>query len=201
MTRNTRILAVLLATGCAGLLVYSNMPVHRDKDRGGHRASIDPASMDQASMDPAAADDTARGQRPPAGAVAGVAGSNPAAPAAGEVDPAAPAEVVSAEKVALLIREATGDNPGARASAIDALAAAPESEAVPVLQRVLASGGDVDRQLALSSLHALALRQGDAEGGIRETLRQAIYDGGDEAVASGAQTALEDIERDAMKTR
>lgn len=98
--------------------------------------------------------------------------------------------------VARLAEDVADADAGRRASAIDALAAAPEADALPVLQKVLGGGGDVDRQLALSSLHALALRQGDAGGAIRELLRQAIYDGGDEAVASGAQVALEDIERD-----
>lgn len=108
-------------------------------------------------------------------------------------------EPLSSEKVERLIKDVAGDNPGMRASAIDALAAAPESAAVPVLQKVLNGGGDMDRQLALNSLHTLARNHGDAAGDIRETLRQAIYDGGDEAVASGAQAALEDIERDAVQ--
>lgn len=112
-----------------------------------------------------------------------------------DIAPAPPA--LTPATVAQLVEETAGDDAGKRASAIDALAAAPEVEAVPVLQKLLGSGGDIDRQLALSSLHALALRQGDADGSIRESLRQAIYDGGDEAVASGAQAALEDIERDA----
>lgn len=101
----------------------------------------------------------------------------------------------SPETVRHLIQTATADDAGARADAIDALAAAPGSAAVPVLQKVLGDGDDIERQLALSSLHALALREGDVAGAIRETLRQAVYDGGDEAVASGAQAVLDDIER------
>jgi hypothetical protein len=109
--------------------------------------------------------------------------------------PAPPADTLSQATVQRLILEARADDAGTRADAIDALAAAPATEAIPVLQKVLHDGDDIERQLALSSLHMLALRSGDSGGTIREALRQAAYDGGDEAVASGAQAALDDIER------
>lgn len=97
-------------------------------------------------------------------------------------------------QVAKLVADAQSADGGTRAKAIDELAAAPEKEALPVLQKAINGGEPIDRQLALSSLHTLALRQGDDGGGIRELLRQVIYDGGDEAVSSGAQAALDDIE-------
>ncbi len=109
--------------------------------------------------------------------------------------PARPSDALTPATVERLVRDVMADDAGARADAIDALAAAPEAVALPVLQKVLGSGDDIERQLALSSLHVLALRYGDTDGAIRELLRQSIYDGGDEAVASGAQSALDDIER------
>jgi HEAT repeat protein len=109
--------------------------------------------------------------------------------------PETPARELSPDTVDRLVRDAVADDAGTRAEAIDALAAAPEATAVPVLQKIMGSGGDIERQLALSSLHVLALRHGDTSGAIRELLRQAAYDGGDEAVASGAQAILDDIER------
>src|SRR5262249_17872234 len=93
---------------------------------------------------------------------------------------------------------ATGDDPRERAAAIAALATAPRARAVPVLQGVLNFGGDhADRELALISLRALALRQGDADGAIRNALRRAIdRHGDDEDIDRAAQAALDDIERD-----
>jgi hypothetical protein len=95
--------------------------------------------------------------------------------------------------VARWMREATGENPVERAAAITALARAPKSFAVPVLQKIVGAGADGDREQALISLRVLALEQGDADSVIRDTLRLAIYDGDDYMVAN-AQAALEEIE-------
>jgi hypothetical protein len=113
---------------------------------------------------------------------------------------ASSSRTIPPDTVAKWIAEATGDDSEARAAAIIALETAPRSQAIPVLQRVLNAGETMDRQLALPSLRALALFQGDADGGIRDTLRQAIYDGGDEAVAQDAQTVLDDVEGDPGRT-
>jgi hypothetical protein len=98
--------------------------------------------------------------------------------------------------VARWISAATGSDAAARAEAITALGNAPKAQALPVLRKVLEVGDpEVDRQLALSSLHALALDQGDTDGRIRKALRDAVYHGDDDSVGQGAQTILEDIER------
>jgi hypothetical protein len=100
------------------------------------------------------------------------------------------------QSVAQWVAAATGANAEARAEAINALADAPKAQAVPVLRTVLSVGDpEVDRQLALSSLQTLALKQGDADGSIRKILREAIYHGDNDSVTQGAQTVLEDIER------
>jgi len=104
-------------------------------------------------------------------------------------------QTIPPDSVTKWIAAATGDDAKERAAAIVALAAAPRSQAIPILQRVLNAGEPlVDRQLALNSLRSLAQNQGDEDGGIRNVLRQAIYHGDDEAVARAAQDVLDDIE-------
>jgi hypothetical protein len=104
--------------------------------------------------------------------------------------------VIIAKKVVGWIADTSNEDPSIRAAAIDALGNAPKSKAVPVLLNVLRSGINNDRQLALDSLHTLALEQGDENEAIRTALRLVIYDGDDETMISGAQIALEDIEYD-----
>lgn len=66
---------------------------------------------------------------------------------------------------------------------------------MPALERVLETGEpDVDRHIALRSMHALALRDGDATGQIRDVMRHAIYHGDDDGVTQTAQSLLDDIE-------
>jgi hypothetical protein len=98
------------------------------------------------------------------------------------------------DKVAQWAVDAFDADPGKRVNAITALATAPKSQAVPVLQKVLNTGEAVDRPLALRSLRTLALQQGDGDGGIRDVFRQAIYDGRYEAITPDAQAALDDVE-------
>jgi hypothetical protein len=107
---------------------------------------------------------------------------------------AAKAEITS-DTIAAWIGEATGADPKKRAAAIIALAQAPKAAAVPTLREVLDVGEpEPDRQLALHSLHALAIEQGDEDGQIRDTLRFAMYHGDDDGVSQSAQAYLEDIE-------
>jgi hypothetical protein len=82
-----------------------------------------------------------------------------------------------------------------RATAIAALADAPKAQAVPVLRRLLTDAEpQVDRPLALRSLRDLALNQGDADGAIREAVRNAIYHGDDLTKADDVQEVLDIIE-------
>lgn len=97
--------------------------------------------------------------------------------------------------VARWIADVESPDPRSRANAIAALAKAPKEEAVPVLSHVLETGEpQVDRHIALRSLHAIALEQGDDDGGIRQALRGAIYHGDDDSVSENAQALLDDIE-------
>jgi hypothetical protein len=87
-----------------------------------------------------------------------------------------------------------------RAAAIGDLANAPREQALPVLKRVLLNGEvGIDRPLALRSLRTLALTQGDADGGIRAAVRDAIYHGDDESMADELQSTLGDIEQAAAR--
>lgn len=82
-----------------------------------------------------------------------------------------------------------------RAAAIAKLANAPKAQAVPALKNVLDSGEpEVDRHIALRSLHALALRDGDSNGQVRDVMRRAIYHSDNDGVTQTAQSLLDDVE-------
>jgi hypothetical protein len=125
---------------------------------------------------------------------------NPAPAAVSEPAQAVPTVTApqnAPEKLTIAQAAADTTSPEARtrAVAIEALASAPKSQAIPVLERVLETGEpQIDRQIALRSLHTLALQQGDADGAIRNVLRNAIYHGDDEGASQSAQAVLEDIE-------
>lgn len=99
------------------------------------------------------------------------------------------------EGVAQWIADAQSGEAAKRAAAITALAGAPRAEAVPVLGRILTDGEpQIDRPLALRSLRELALNQGDADGAIRDAVRQAIYHGDDQTQVDDVQETLDIIE-------
>lgn len=106
----------------------------------------------------------------------------------------APAPLAT-EDVARWIADTQSNDAKTRATAIEALANAPRAQAIPALERVLESGEpQVDRQIALRSLHILALNDGDDTGAIRDAIRHAMYHSDDEGVTQSAQAFLEDIE-------
>lgn len=108
--------------------------------------------------------------------------------------PSSPPPYTTGE-VAQWILDSWSDDAKTRAAAIAALANAPKAQAVPALERVLESGEpQVDRQIALQSLHTLALSSGDDDGKIRDAIRHAMYHSDDEGVTQSAQAVLEDID-------
>jgi len=120
-----------------------------------------------------------------------VTGSSPAETPA-QPAPAAP---TTSTDVPRLIADTQSNDAKTRAAAIEALSNAPKSQAIPALKRVLESGEpQIDRQIALRSLHILALNDGDDSGTIRDTIRYAMYHSDDEGVTQSAQAFLEDIE-------
>jgi HEAT repeat protein len=106
-----------------------------------------------------------------------------------------PAQQIASTDVERWIADAQSNDAKKRAEAIEALANAPKARAIPALERVLESGEpQVDRQIALRSLHRIALKDGDDNGAIRDVIRHAIYHSDDEGVTQSAQAFLEDIE-------
>lgn len=118
------------------------------------------------------------------------------------VDASSPAEIkapratnAASEAIAQWIKDTQSADANTRATAIAALADAPKTLAMPALERVLETGeANVDRHIALRSMHSIALRDGDATGQIRDTMRHAIYHGDDDGVTQTAQSLLDDIE-------
>jgi hypothetical protein len=117
-------------------------------------------------------------------------------PVAEMIASAAPASSTpTPDTVSLWIADAAGADAAKRATAIAALAEAPKAQAVPVLRRLLTDAEpQVDRPLALRSLRDLALNQGDADGAIREAVRNAIYHGDDLTRTDDVQEVLDIIE-------
>jgi HEAT repeat protein len=108
---------------------------------------------------------------------------------------AADPEVVTPEVVDRWLKQAADVDPAIRAAAIAALVKAPRSQAVPVLLKILDAGEpNVDRPLALRSLAAIALQQGDADAQIRDAIRHEIYHTDDSAMVLAEQAVLDDIE-------
>ena len=133
----------------------------------------------------------------------------PAPQLAAPVDPMTPTSGVAAASeapaatpasVATWIADAMGGDAARRATAITALAAAPRADAIPVLRRILTDGEpQIDRPLALRSLRDLALSQGDADGAVRDAVRNAIYHGDDLTPTDDVQEVLDIIEESELK--
>lgn len=99
------------------------------------------------------------------------------------------------DTVAQWIEDTQDSDPRIRAAAISKLANAPQAQALPVLKDVLETGEpDVDRHIALNSLHTLALRDGDKTGQVRDVMRRAIYHSDNDGVTQTAQSLLDDVE-------
>jgi hypothetical protein len=106
-----------------------------------------------------------------------------------------PAPRITSSDVERWITDSQSNDAKTRAAAIESLAKAPMAQALPALERVLESGEpQIDRQIALRSLHVLALNDGDDTGAIRDAIRHAMYHSDDEGVTQSAQAFLEDIE-------
>lgn len=93
------------------------------------------------------------------------------------------------------IKDTQSSDPKIRAAAIAKLGSAPKAQALPVLKNVLETGEpEVDRHIALNSLHSLALRDGDKSGQVRDVMRSAIYHSDNDGVMQTAQSLLDDVE-------
>jgi hypothetical protein len=93
------------------------------------------------------------------------------------------------------IKDTQSSDPKVRAAAIAKLGSAPKAQSLRVLKNVLETGEpEVDRHIALNSLHSLALRDGDQNGQVRDIMRSAIYHSDNDGVMQTAQSLLDDVE-------
>lgn len=171
-------LAGFFAAGCLVVVGYARL------------TRVEPAVADPPR--PIVTASTARKSIAPAAAP-----QNEPLPSPAEPDQVAPTQPAEPDNVLKQwIADAVSEDAGTRASAITALAEAPKDAALPVLKRVLTGGDpDVDRPLALGSLRTMALQQGDADGRIRDVLRQTVSHTDSETLASGAQSVLDEVEQ------
>jgi hypothetical protein len=93
-----------------------------------------------------------------------------------------------------LLADALGSDATKGEAIVRKLAQMPKERSLPILRRVLTSGDESRRVLALHSLRTVARDQGDNDGEIRSVVREAIYHGDNEALTSEAQSVLSDIE-------
>ena len=177
MRRRPVVVVTLAVAGAIAGLAYSYVarsPASSDEIR--------PASGPQPTARSEIANDDARS-------------SDTQAPGTPERIEPASAPGTTAGTIAQWIADTQSTDARVRAAAIAALAEAPKAEALPALKRVLKAGEpEVDRQIAVRSLHVLALREADDDGAIRNVLRDAMYHGDDDGVTQSAQAVLEDIE-------
>ncbi len=109
----------------------------------------------------------------------------------------APASIQPArhDTVEQWIKDTQDNDPKIRAAAIAKLANAPKGQALPALKNVIETGEpEIDRHIALNSLHTLALRDGDPSGQVRDVMRRAIYHSDNDGVMQTAQSLLDDVE-------
>lgn len=187
MMRPSIIVVVLSMLAACGGLAY----LHSTREQ----SVSEPASAGETRASTAK---TAEAQAP-AATPTNTAGASADATAQTEpsTDEASSAETAATapKTIAQLIKDTESEDPKVRAAAIAALANVPKEQAMPALERVLETGEpSVDRHIALRSMHALALSDGDRNGQIRDVIRGAIYHGDDDGVTQTAQSLLDDIE-------
>ncbi len=93
-----------------------------------------------------------------------------------------------------LLSAALGQDVAKGEAAVRTLAKMPRERAMPILRQIVTSGEEKRRVLALHSLRTMAQDQGDADGGIRDVIRGAIYHGDNEDVTDQAQSVQNEVE-------
>lgn len=175
---------------CGGLF-YMNA-TRDEPEAPASPATTRPTRTEQA-MAPAPAPD----QAPTTAANASIVSADSSATSsASEVtDTTAATAAPGPETIEQWIKDTQDGDPKVRAHAIAKLANAPTAQALPALREVVDTGEpEVDRHIALRSLHALALRDGDKNSQVRDIMRRAIYHGDNEGVTQTAQSLLDDVE-------
>lgn len=174
-----------------GLLAACGVLVYIQSTRQSPESAAAPATVAATQRTPAPESEmTAATPSTNANAATEIASASSAAAAEGTKPQAARPDTVEQ-----WIKDTEDSDPKIRAAAIAKLANAPKAQAVPALKNVIDTGEpEVDRHIALRSLHALALRDGDSNGQVRDVMRHAIYHGDNDGVTQTAQSLLDDVE-------
>jgi hypothetical protein len=179
------VISMSMLVACGGLAY-----LHSTREQAAEEASVseprlNTAPTEQLAPTPAASNNV----------VASAATETRTSPGSDQTTPAGNAP--PPETIAQWIKDTQSTDAKTRAAAIAALADAPKALAMPALKRVLDTGDpNVDRHIALRSMHSIALRDGDSTGQVRDVMRRAIYHGDDDGVTQTAQSLLDDIEAD-----
>jgi HEAT repeat protein len=161
------------------------------------RQTADAPAVLAASTAPTAESSAVETSRPnaPARSLNAIAAPETATTASNDGNTTVTNETAAPRTVEQWIKDTQDSDPKTRAAAIAKLANAPKAQALPALKTVLETGEpDIDRQVALNSLHTLALRDGDKNGQVRDVMRGAIYHNDNDGVMQTAQSLLDDLE-------
>ncbi|MFC4309293.1 hypothetical protein ACFPN2_09395 [Steroidobacter flavus] len=183
------VVALGMAAACGGL-------VYMQATRQSTDATAGPAASGaQASREGSAAATESSGPDAAASSTNSNAAMETAAAAQNDDDAIAASKASRPDTVEQWIKDTQDSDPKIRAAAIAKLANAPKAQALPALKNVLETGEpDIDRHIALNSLHTLALRDGDKNGQVRDVMRSAIYHSDNDGVMQTAQSLLDDVE-------
>ena len=103
---------------------------------------------------------------------------------------------VSSENLEQILSDALqNEDVKKRVAAIEALALAPKSRALPVLEKALTLGSIEEKRASLRSISEIAVRQNDTDSSIRGFLSQVGYHYDLQEISSDIQTALNYIEK------
>jgi HEAT repeat protein len=176
-----------MIAACGGL-VYMQSARHSPESAVETTPAASRATQSQQTQ---AAPGTARATAPETTATAATETASASSAAAEGTKP----QAARPDTVEQWIKDTEDSDAKIRAAAIAKLANAPKAQALPALKNVLDTGEpDVDRHIALRSLHALALRDGDGNGQVRDVMRRAIYHSDNDGVTQTAQSLLDDVE-------
>jgi hypothetical protein len=184
--RPSVVVSLGMLAACGGLAY-----LHETRDEPDAAASTAPAQRSSTNQSPIEAPGRDTTTAPDTGVdgAAGLSSSNVTDTAAATSAPGRP------DTVEQWIKDTQDSDPKIRAAAIAKLANAPKAQALPALKNVLETGEpEVDRHIALNSLHTLALRDGDSNGQVRDVMRRAIYHSDNDDVTQSAQSLLDDVE-------
>ena len=179
------VVSIGMLAACGGL---AYMHATRDEPEAAASTATTQRSRTEQAMAPAPAQDATTAPNPTDAGVDTTTTSD-------VTDTTVAAAAPGADTLERWIKDTQDSDPKTRATAIANLANAPTAQALPALREVVDTGEpEVDRHIALRSLHALALRDGDENSQVRDVMRRAIYHSDNDGVTQTAQSLLDDVE-------